>query len=178
MVMTMHSHDFLRVAAESSSPPSPPRVVVVGGGISGLAAAERLSNSADPIQVLLLEGSDRLGGIVRTERVDDLVIEHGPDVALVTKPAITQLARQVGISSRFISANPAGAFVGTRRGLRRLPPGMSGIVPRDLSALRASRILTRRGYARVEAERRVPPEMESVDESIESCVVRRVGRAW
>ena len=45
-----------------------PRVVVVGGGISGLAAAHRLSTSG--LSVTLVEKSEQLGGKVITEHID------------------------------------------------------------------------------------------------------------
>ena len=40
-----------------------PRVIVIGGGITGLAAALRLADSAD---VTLLEATDQLGGKIKT----------------------------------------------------------------------------------------------------------------
>ena len=45
-------------------------VIVVGGGISGLAAAHRLTELGRPgpsgFLVTLLEASDRLGGVIAT----------------------------------------------------------------------------------------------------------------
>ena len=68
--------------------PRPPHVVVLGGGISGLSAAIFLRHLAKvgrrPVpRVTLLEASNRLGGWVRTTRVerDDgppFIFEHGP----------------------------------------------------------------------------------------------------
>src|SRR5207248_7856552 len=42
--------------------------VVVGGGIAGLAAAHALANGG--VDALLLEASDRPGGVIRTEELD------------------------------------------------------------------------------------------------------------
>lgn len=42
------------------------KLVVVGGGISGLAAAHRLTELAPGAQLSLLEASDRLGGVLST----------------------------------------------------------------------------------------------------------------
>jgi len=64
-----------------------PRVVVIGGGITGLTAAYRLrrlvQTQARPLDVLLLEVSDRLGGVIATEQEDDLLMEQGPTVGYV-----------------------------------------------------------------------------------------------
>lgn len=47
------------------------KVVVLGGGISGLAAAWRLSSRIDPARIVLLEGRDVVGGWIRTESTPD-----------------------------------------------------------------------------------------------------------
>ena len=53
------------------------RVAVLGGGITGLAAAHRASElGAD---VVLLEASERLGGVIETERHDGWLLELGPE---------------------------------------------------------------------------------------------------
>ncbi|KAF6075528.1 protoporphyrinogen oxidase [Phyllostomus discolor] len=54
-------------------------VVVLGGGISGLAASYHLSRAARPPKVVLVEGSERLGGWVRSVRgPGGAVFELGP----------------------------------------------------------------------------------------------------
>ncbi|XP_036890904.1 protoporphyrinogen oxidase isoform X4 [Sturnira hondurensis] len=54
-------------------------VVVLGGGISGLAASYHLSRAARPPKVVLVEGSERLGGWIRSVRgPGGAVFELGP----------------------------------------------------------------------------------------------------
>ncbi|XP_054940224.1 protoporphyrinogen oxidase isoform X3 [Physeter macrocephalus] len=54
-------------------------VVVLGGGISGLAASYHLSRAPCPPKVVLVEGSERLGGWIRSVRgPDGAVFELGP----------------------------------------------------------------------------------------------------
>jgi glycine/D-amino acid oxidase-like deaminating enzyme len=55
----------------------PPRadVVVVGAGLAGLAAARRLH--AAGLDVIVTEAADRVGGRVRTDRVDGLLLDRG-----------------------------------------------------------------------------------------------------
>ena len=57
---------------------SRPHVVVVGGGISGLAAAHRLGE-LDPRLRVVLEGSERPGGVLRTVHREGFVIEESAD---------------------------------------------------------------------------------------------------
>lgn len=54
-------------------------VVVLGGGISGLAASYHLSRAPRPPKVVLVEGSERLGGWIRSVRgPGGAVFELGP----------------------------------------------------------------------------------------------------
>ncbi|XP_068820631.1 protoporphyrinogen oxidase isoform X2 [Capricornis sumatraensis] len=54
-------------------------VVVLGGGISGLAASYYLSRAPCPPKVVLVEGSERLGGWIRSVRgPDGAIFELGP----------------------------------------------------------------------------------------------------
>ena len=79
-------------------------VVIVGGGITGLSAAWYLQQQAEasgiPVRYTLIEASDRWGGKIRTERIDErgrgtFVIEAGPDSFLTQKPWAWQLAHEL-----------------------------------------------------------------------------------
>ena len=62
------------------TPVDPRRAAVVGGGITGLACAyalKHLSGEAGrPVAITLLEGDERLGGCILTERVEDCIIDE------------------------------------------------------------------------------------------------------
>src|SRR5438046_1003725 len=77
------------------------RVVIVGGGIAGLSAAYYIQKSGDA-KVTLLEGSDRLGGKIGTERVGDFLVEEGPDSIFTVKPAAVELAVELGMEEDLI----------------------------------------------------------------------------
>jgi oxygen-dependent protoporphyrinogen oxidase len=63
-------------------------VVVLGGGISGLAAAWRLSQRAKDLNVVLVEGSGRVGGWMQSVRTDEgAVLELGPRSLRTAGPA-------------------------------------------------------------------------------------------
>src|SRR6185369_7289957 len=94
-------------------------VVVVGGGIAGLAAAVRLRELGR--EVLLLEASPRLGGVIRTETVDGFVIEAGPDAILAQKPEGLALCRALGLADRLVPTTPRRRTVFVLRGGRLHP---------------------------------------------------------
>ena len=60
------------------------RVLVVGAGITGLAAAHRVTELNDSLdgrdfEPLVLEASSRAGGTITTERHGEFLIEGGPE---------------------------------------------------------------------------------------------------
>ena len=69
------------------------RVAVIGGGISGLSAAHRLHRSGQPLELRLFEAGPRLGGVIRSERHEGMLLECGPDSLVAHKPAGERLCR-------------------------------------------------------------------------------------
>ena len=61
-----------------------PDVLVIGAGLAGLACARHLHRRGRSVQVL--EASDRVGGRVRTERVDGFRLDRGFQVMLTAYP--------------------------------------------------------------------------------------------
>src|SRR5580700_9556862 len=89
----------------------PRRILIVGGGIAGLTAAYRLGQARRrglPVDELLLEAGDRLGGVIRTDQAEGCVIEAGPDSFLREKPAAAALARELGLGDSLMGSNDAG----------------------------------------------------------------------
>nr|CAG4637033.1 EOG090X06SP [Ceriodaphnia reticulata] len=82
-------------------------VAVLGGGISGLAAAYRLTQiHPAPKRIVLLEAGNRLGGWIHSSRNEDGVIyEHGPrTLRPVGESGITtlNLVQELGLSDQVI----------------------------------------------------------------------------
>jgi oxygen-dependent protoporphyrinogen oxidase len=155
-----------------------PHLVIIGGGIAGLAAAERAQSAEFPLRVTLLESRARLGGVISTERAHGFVIEHGPDVMLASKPAARALATKVGLGDRLIGTNPRvkGAYVLHRGALTPLPAGMSGLVPSRFGPILSTRLLSPAAKLRLALDPLIGGLPDGSEESIESFVVRRLGR--
>ena len=151
------------------------RVVVVGGGISGLVAAWALHVSGAPVRVTLLEQSNRLGGVIRTERYRGLVMEHGPDIFLSRKPQALQLCKRLGVPVQRTRQDRAGVFLRVGSGLHRMPAGTSGLVPTRLAPLLQSPLLSTRAKARVLLDLVRPGNADNSDESIRDFFSRRIG---
>ncbi len=158
-----------------------PRIAVIGGGISGLAAAHRLfelsRDQRHSIDLRLVEASERLGGVIRSEARDGFLLEHGPDSMLSDKPAGLRLCERLGITNKVVGTQESfrRTYVAFAGRLHPLPEGFSLMAPTRLTPLITSKLFTLGGKLRMAQDlfrrrRRVD------DESLASFVQRRLGR--
>ena len=157
-------------------------IIVIGGGISGLAAAHRLTElgragSLD-LRVTLLEASDRLGGVIATEHADDLLIELGPDSYITDKPAALRLCERLGLADRLIAPQQGALKLYTvhRGALTPLPEGFLLMAPTRVASVLRSPVFSWGGKLRMALEPLVPRRINEGDESLASFVHRRLGR--
>src|SRR3954469_3071866 len=159
------------------APPDMARVAIVGAGIGGLAAAHHLTRMAAerglPLEVVVLEASDRPGGWLATERCEGALLEHGPDTLVTHKPAGLALCERLGLGDRLVF-KPAGRIDILDNGrLLPLPTGFALAAPTRARPLLASPLLSWHGKLRALAEPWVrPPFSGCADESV-ACFVRR-----
>lgn len=158
------------------------RIIVVGGGISGLAAAHRLTELSREenfgLEILLLEASRRLGGSIATERVGDFLVEAGPDSFITEKPWALRLCERLGIASHLISTNSThqNIYVVHKGSLQPLPEGFVLLAPTRFWPLFRTPLFSWRGKLRVACEPFLPRSSMDSDESLASFVRRRFGR--
>lgn len=89
--------------------------IVVGGGLAGLAAAITLHKAGK--QVLLLEADSRLGGRVKTDEVDGLLLDRGFQILNPSYPELQKL----GVLHELDLHNfDAGVMVATKYGIARI----------------------------------------------------------
>lgn len=109
-------------------------IVIIGAGISGLALAHQLS--ARNCSFTVLEASDRVGGVMRSGRVDGHLLEWGPQRARLTAD-FGALLDELGLHDQLITAPPGlPLFVFRDGALRRVPFSPSAFVSSDALSLR------------------------------------------
>jgi oxygen-dependent protoporphyrinogen oxidase len=132
--------------------------VVVGAGIAGLAAATTLQGAG--CEVVVVDPSDRPGGVMRTDHVNGYVVERGPNTTLVKAPMQAYLASR-GLEGAMEAAAPESRLRSLVRG------GVLAPLPDSLMSFAKTPLLSRAAKLRLLAEplvRRKPNEAESVSE--------------
>lgn len=156
------------------------KIIIIGGGIAGLAAAYRVQEciSGDsPVECVLLEGDNHFGGKIRTDRVDQFVIEKGPDSFISQKPAAIQLCRKLGIGDHLIGTNreQTNTYVYTGKKMVRMPDGLSLMIPTKFLPFALSPLFSWPGKIRMGMDLFIPKKSDDGDESLASFVRRRLG---
>ncbi len=161
----------------------PRRIAVLGGGISGLAAAYGLARAREGgagIEEFLIEANDRLGGVLRTERVEGFVVEAGPDSFLTEKPEAAALCRELGLGDSLLGSNDRArrTYILHRGRLVPLPEGLLLFIPTRLGSILTTPLLSFSDKLKVAAERfrGRPPAGQASDESAASFVGRHFGK--
>jgi oxygen-dependent protoporphyrinogen oxidase len=145
--------------------PNPTRVAVIGAGISGLACAYRLQQAG--VDVVVLESSNRPGGLIDSVEKDGLLFEAGPQSFQGTDELLA-LIRELGIERELQKADPrAPRYVFLHGHLRK--------VPMSPQALLISSLLRPGSRWKIasEAFKRTKPPSE--EETVASFVRRKFG---
>ncbi len=169
------------------------RAIIIGGGITGLSASYRLMCEAEkqriPLDVLLLEASSRVGGVLQTTERDGFLIEHGPDAFISTKPWAKALCEELGIAKQLIGTNSQvrRSFVCRQGKLHPVPEGFYMMAPGAFLPFLKTPIFSWRGKFRMALDLFIPrggaarqsaehgTDDEEIDESVADFVRRRLG---
>ncbi|MEI8082043.1 MAG: protoporphyrinogen oxidase [Actinomycetes bacterium] len=151
-------------------------VVVIGGGITGMAAAYDLAKAG--IAVTLVEGSDRLGGKIRTDEVDGFLVEAGPDSFVAYRPAALQLASELGLGDDVISTTePRLVYLRSNGRMIAMPDGMGLVLPTKIAPFARTELFTWPQKLRAGMDVVLPRSLGPEDISIGQFLRHRLGPA-
>jgi oxygen-dependent protoporphyrinogen oxidase len=155
-------------------------VAIIGGGISGLSAAfylERARRGGADVRYTLFESGDRLGGVMRTERVEGFLVEAGPDSFLSEKQSAAELCRELGIEDQLVGSNDAHrrTYILVKGRLVEMPDGLQFLVPTKLWPTVTTPLFSWGTKLRMAREFFARPHTTNGDESAAAFVERHFG---
>jgi oxygen-dependent protoporphyrinogen oxidase len=169
-------------------------IVIIGGGIAGLGAAYKIRRAADAgndVTFTLVEKDDRLGGKIWTDIAEDAdggryIADGGSDSFLTDKTAVHRVARLLGVLDEECGTldEYKQTFIVKRGKLVEMPDGMMMFAPTKLMPLATSKLYSWPAKFRMALDLVIPRKVrwaegetaQDHDETLESLVVRRLGR--
>ena len=141
-------------------------VIIIGAGIAGLSAGFELHKNNLEFQIL--ETSHRAGGLIKTQKIDDYLVEAGPHTFTSLNSEILELVQELNIEESLIQANPSSKkrYIYLNNKLISLPKSIIEFFKSDLLTKDAKMILLEEFFI---------PKFEQ-EESIEDFFSRRFGR--
>ncbi|MEG8034387.1 FAD-dependent oxidoreductase [Sphingomonas sp. LR61] len=149
-------------------------VVVVGGGIAGLVTARDLAKGG--ADVVLVESSGVLGGMIRRHTVGGLDLDMAADSFATRTDAVGRLAIELGLGNDVVAPDPRGAWLMTRDGRTSSIPatGLLGI-PSTPMAADVLAVVGQKGALRAQMDSLLPGPVGAGAESLGELVRRRMG---
>lgn len=170
------------------------KVIIIGGGAAGLGAAYKIRRAAQAghdVDCVVIERATRLGGKLATDIIPDpeggeYVVDGGSDAFVSTKPAIARIAGLLGITEAMTPAceeNKKTLIVKGRR-LIEMPDGIMMFAPTKLVPMATTALYSWPAKLRMALDLVIPRKTrwaegetaQDHDETLESFVVRRMGR--
>ena len=143
--------------------------IIVGAGLTGLTAAYFLGRRNKSF--LVLEKSDRIGGVIKTERNGNFLYEEGPNTGIVGTPEIASLFEEIREYCSITEANNNvnKRLILNKRKWQALPSGIPGGIRTPLFTLKDKVKLLGEPFRKPGSD----PE-----EKLADLVVRRMGRSF
>lgn len=157
------------------------RVAIIGAGISGLAAAvaiQRAKEAGAEVEFTLFERSQRLGGVMVTEYIDDCLIEAGPDSFLSEKTYGADFCKTFGLGDQIIGSNDneRKTYIVVNNRLIAMPDGLMFMVPTKILPTITTPLFTWGTKLKMGLEFFAKPPQTNGDETVGDMVRRHYGQ--
>ncbi len=170
-------------------------IIIVGGGVAGLGAAYKVRRAAESgceVTFTLVEKDKRLGGCLVTEHIPDpetgerYIVDGGSDAFITSKPGVHRVAKLLGIFENEVGTCDENKRTLILKGdkLIELPDGIMMFAPTKLVPLATTDLYSWPAKFRMALDLVIPRKerwaegdtAQQHDETLESLVVRRMGR--
>lgn len=142
-------------------------VAIIGAGISGLTAAYRLRQHS--VAVTVFEAAGRAGGVVRSERLGDYLVEYGPSSIEGIDPITEELLHELDLETQCCPARQPTHKLAIVRG------GRAWLMPGSARAFVTSRLFSLPGKLRLLWEPLIKAGNPAQEESVAAFARRRLG---
>ena len=144
-----------------------------GGACFGTFAAGGVA-----VEYVLFEAGSRFGGVLGTDRVEDCLVEAGPDSFLTEKTWAADFCRELGIGDQLIGSNDSTrkTYILRNGRLVPIPDGLMFMVPTKILPLVASSLFSASAKFRMAGEWFQRVRKAKGDESVASLVERHYGQ--
>lgn len=144
-------------------------VVILGGGLTGLTLAFLLQRAN--VDFVLLEKSDKAGGVIQTRERDGFVYEIGPNTGILAHPEVAELFELLAPDVEIELANPKAEnrWILKNGKWQALPSGLTGGVKTPLFTLKDKFRLLAEPF-----RKKGDNQMETISE----LVKRRMGQSF
>ncbi|WP_427385347.1 protoporphyrinogen oxidase [Janibacter sp. G56] len=149
------------------------RVIVIGAGVAGLSCARALLEADPATDVVVLEGSPRVGGKLHRAEVAGVRADVGAESIRARGTDADPWLRRLGLGDLITHPRPVPAAIWSRGRLHPVPRGTLMGVPGDPETARG--LLTDAEVDRLAERRPVTPLVG--DASVAEVVAGQVGRA-
>jgi len=155
------------------------KIAIIGGGITGLSAAYSLKREIESkglsYDIVLFEGSSRLGGKIETIHKDGFVIERGADSFLARKHVASRLVESLGLSHELVRNGTGQSYVLTGGKLHKIPKGSYRGIPTKLGPFWNSSMFSLKGKVRGSMDLVKSKSEKMEDQSLGHFFRRRFG---
>ncbi len=152
------------------------RCAIVGAGISGLSAAYFLQRHSEEFEIHLYEAGSRVGGVIRTDQIEEAIVEAGPDSFLTQKKRAAELCKELGLGDRLVGSNDATrkTYIFHSGELHALPEGLFLMVPTKPQSFMATNLISWPGKFAAIPDLFLNPE--EVDLPVAEFIEKRFGQ--
>lgn len=155
------------------------KVIIIGGGITGLSAAYYLKKEVDekslPVEIKLIEASNRVGGVIQTVKKDGFIIEKGPDSIIARKKSGLNLIEELGLKDKVVSNTAGKSYILVNGKLHTMPEGSFMGIPTKVTPFAFSGLFSPLGKVRAAGDFILPKGKPQADQSIGEFFRRRLG---
>jgi oxygen-dependent protoporphyrinogen oxidase len=157
------------------------RIAIIGGGTSGLAAATTLESARQKsaeLEYVIFEAAPRMGGVLVTERIDDCIVEAGPDSFLTEKQWGLDFVHGLGLGDQLIGSNDVDriTYILVKGRLVPIPDGLMFMIPTKIAPIISTPLFSWGAKLRFAREYfQKPNSISDKDETVAELVERHFG---